>query len=79
MIDHIGISVGSIARATEFYLIGNFRIEGVLLEGLDGARTWPPSVAVCITSWPGAKSLRFLPLLVGEAVIVPSEAFAQST
>ena len=42
MIDHIGISVGSIARATEFYLIGNFRIEGVLLEGLDGARTWPP-------------------------------------
>src|SRR5689334_7911268 len=38
-----------------------------------------PSVALCITSWPGPKSLRFLPLLIGEAVIVPSEAFAQST
>src|SRR4029453_6595668 len=38
-----------------------------------------PSLAVCITSWPDAKSLRFAPLLVGEALIVPSKAFAHRT
>src|SRR4029453_3344600 len=38
-----------------------------------------PSLAVCITSWPDAKSLRLAPFLVGEAVIVPSKAFAHRT
>jgi hypothetical protein len=42
------------------------------------SRTFP-SVAVCITFWPGEKAVSFDPLLCGEAVIVPSDALAHRT